>query len=82
MLVSREDILEVDLHNMQVLEAKAFLELEITRATTNIKEVHVIHGYKKGQAILNMVRKEFKHEKVKNRRVTFFNMGMTILELY
>jgi len=82
MLVSKEDILEVDLHNMQVLEAKAYLELEMTRAEPNIKEVHVIHGYKKGQALLNMVRKDFKHKRVKDKRLTFFNIGMTILELY
>ena len=82
MLVSREDILEVNLHNMQVLEAKAYLEMEITRAELNIKEVHVIHGYKKGQALLNMVRKDFKHDRIKNKRLTFFNLGMTIFELY
>ena len=60
MLVSKEDILEVNLHNMQVLEAKAYLEMEVTRALENIKEVHVIHGYKKGQLLLNMVIKDFK----------------------
>ena len=67
---------------MQVLEAKVYLELEVTRALENIKEIHVIHGYKKGRALLNMVRKDFKHERVKNMRLTFFNLGMTILELY
>jgi len=82
MLVSKENILEVDLHNMQVLEAKAHLELEIERALPEIKEIHVIHGYKKGQLILNMVRKEFKHKKIKGMRTTFFNPGMTILEMY
>jgi len=82
MLVSREEIIEVDLHNMQVLEAKAYLELEITRALEDIKEVHVIHGYKKGQEILNMVRRDFKHKRVKRMRKTFYNVGMTILELY
>jgi len=82
MLVSKEDILEINLHNMQVLEAKAYLELEVTRAGPNIKEIHVIHGYKKGQALLSMVRKDFKYERVKNKRLTFFNLGMTIFELY
>jgi len=82
MLVSKEDILEVNLHDMQVLEAKAYLELEITRAEPHIKEVHVIHGYKKGQALLNMVRNDFKHKRVMNKRLASFNPGMTILELY
>ncbi|MCL2383896.1 MAG: DNA mismatch repair protein MutS [Oscillospiraceae bacterium] len=82
MLVSREEIIEVNLHNMHVLEAKAFLELEVSRALPEIKEVHVIHGYKKGQAILNMVRREFRHKRVTGMRKTFFNLGMTILELY
>jgi len=80
-IISKEDILEVNLHEMQVLEAKAFLELEIERAMPNIKEIVVVHGYKKGQALLNMVRKEFKHERVKGKRTTFFNNGITILEL-
>jgi len=82
MLVSREEILEVNLHNMQVLEAKVYLELEIDRVLPEIKEIHVVHGYKKGQLLLNMVRKDFKHEKIRGKRTTFFNLGMTILELY
>ena len=81
MLISKEEILEVDLHNMQVLEAKVYLELEIDRAMPEIKEVHVIHGYKKGRLILDMVRREFKHKKIKGFRVNSFNPGMTVLEL-
>ena len=82
MLVSKEEIIEVDLHNMQVLEAKAHLELEITRALPEIKEVHVVHGYKKGRLILDMVRKGFKHDRVKGMRTASFNAGLTILELH
>ena len=81
MLVAREEILEVDLHDMQVLEAQAYLELEIDRAMPEIKEVHVIHGYKKGRLILDMVRRDFKHKRVIGKRVVSFNAGMTVLEL-
>lgn len=44
----------------------------------DIMEVVVIHGYRKGQVLLNMVRKEFKHPRIK-QKVIPLNKGITLL---
>ena len=79
-LIPEEDKLEIDLHDMQVPEAKYYLEKLITTAPENIQEIIVVHGYKKGQAILNMVRKDFKHKRI-TKKVIPYNKGITLLFL-
>ncbi len=80
MFIPKEDKLEINLHNMQVAEAKYYLDNFITTAPANIKEIIVIHGYKKGQALLNMVRHDFKHKRIKEKSIPF-NKGITIFFL-
>lgn len=79
-LIPREDKLEINLHDMQVLEAQYYLDKLITTAPANIKEIVVIHGYKKGQALLNMVRNNFKHQRIKEKVIPY-NKGITLLFL-
>ena len=79
-LIPEEDKLEIDLHDMQVLEAEYYLDKLITTAPENIKEIIVIHGYKKGQALLNMVRKDFKHDRIKEKVIPY-NKGITLFFL-
>lgn len=80
MFIPEEDKLEIDLHDMQCLEAEYYLDKFITTAPENIKQITVIHGYKKGQVLLDMVRKEFKHPRIK-KKVIPFNQGTTIFYL-
>ena len=80
-LIPNEAKSEINLHDMQVLEAEYYLDKFISTLPENIKEVTVIHGYKKGQAILNMVRKEFKHKRIKSKVIPY-NKGTTIFYLY
>jgi DNA-nicking Smr family endonuclease len=75
-----EEILEIDLHEMTVAEARYYLEKELDTAPEYIKVVEVVHGFHKGRAILNMVRKEFKHPRIK-RKYLSFNSGITRFEL-
>lgn len=70
----------VDLHNMEVEEARFYLERAINTAEYKIKEIVVVHGYRKGQTILNMVRKEFKHKKIE-KKVIPYNKGITLIYL-
>ena len=79
-LIPEEDKLEINLHDMQVLEAEYYLDKLITTAPSNIKEIVVIHGYKKGQALLNMVRHHFKHDRIKEKVIPY-NKGITLLFL-
>lgn len=78
--VKKEDILIVDLHEMTVLEAEYILEKELDTLPYNIKIVEVIHGFHKGQALQDMVRKKFKHPRIKRKYLTL-NKGITRFEI-
>ena len=73
-------ILTVDLHEMHVKEAKDWLSGKVSRAPKEIREIVVIHGYRGGTALQNMVRKSFKHPRVR-QVVLGLNPGETILIL-
>lgn len=79
-LIAKDEKIEVDLHDMQVDEARFYLEQAIDKAEYNIKMIEVVHGYRKGQAILNMVRHEFKHKRI-DKKVVPFNKGTTLIFL-
>lgn len=70
--------MEVDLHGMDVAFAKGYLK-EIIEFTSD-KELLVIHGYKSGNKVMNMVQKDFKHKRIK-RKIKSLNRGITIFEL-
>ena len=78
--IAPENKAEINLHDMQVLEAEYYLDKFLDTLPENIKEVSVIHGYKKGQVLLNMVRNSFKHEKIKRKFIPY-NKGITIFYL-
>lgn len=80
MFIAEDEKIVLDLHNMQVDEAEFYLENAINTATYKIKEVVVIHGYQQGQAILNMVRKKFKHKRIE-KKVIPYNKGVTLIFL-
>lgn len=70
--------MEVDLHGMDVADAKGHLKniIEFTRD----KQLTVIHGYNNGNKLMKMVQREFKHKKIK-RKIKGLNRGITIFEL-
>ena len=80
MFITDEERIVLDLHDMQEEEARFYLEKTIDTAEKKIKEIVVIHGYRKGQTILNMVRKEFKHKKIE-KKVIPYNKGVTLIYL-
>lgn len=67
----------VDIHGMTTAGAKKRLEQIISAAPPN-SEITVIHGFHKGQALQNMVRKGLKHKRIK-QRILSLNYGETIL---
>ena len=75
-------VVTVDLHAMTVTQAQAqaHLTARINRLPSKIKEVVVIHGYNGGTALQKMVRKDFKHPRVK-RKILSLNPGITSLLL-
>ncbi|HIS68518.1 MAG TPA: Smr/MutS family protein [Candidatus Gallacutalibacter stercoravium] len=72
--------LEVDIHGMKAAEAKRQLELLLSRAAPNIKEIVVIHGYHGGKVLQDMVRKDLKHARIQSKMLSL-NSGQTILIL-
>lgn len=80
MFIPKDEKIVLDLHDMQEDEARFYLERAIDTAEEKIKEIVVIHGYRQGQIILNMVRKEFKHKKIE-KKVVPFNKGVTLIYL-
>lgn len=75
-----DEVKIIDLHGMSKEEALNYLDNTIKYIDSNIKELIVIHGYKNGSILLNMVRKEFEHDKIK-RKILWLNNGVTSLLL-
>ena len=74
------EIMTVDLHTMNVSEAKAWLKGKVDRAPREIREIEVIHGYHGGTALKNMVLRSFHHPRVR-QKIMGLNPGSTILIL-
>ena len=80
MQVERQgEILKVDIHGMRCEEAKERLLWLFGHQCKGIKQVTVIHGYRSGQALRNMVR-ALRHPRI-SRRVLSLNDGETIFFL-
>ena len=71
MFIAEDEKIIVDLHDMEENEARFFLEKAIETAEPKIKEIVVIHGYRQGQVILNMVRKDFNHKRIEKKVIPF-----------
>ena len=72
--------IEVDIHGMRCAEAKRQLELLLSRTGKDITEIVVIHGCHGGTALLEMVRKELHHPRIKSKYLGL-NNGQTTLVL-
>ncbi len=70
--------LTVDIHGMTVAEARKALTDILNKCDKGTHEIDVVHGYHGGTALLNFVRKEFKHPRLV-RRILTMNNGMTTL---
>ncbi|MDO4731210.1 MAG: DNA mismatch repair protein MutS [Clostridia bacterium] len=81
MKIERYDsFIEADIHNMYSDDAKKALERLITDANDDVTQIIVIHGYREGTALQNMVRIKLKHRRI-DRKILTMNKGQTILLL-
>lgn len=80
LLIPEDKRIIIDLHNMELLEARYYLDKLFETLPEDIQEVVVIHGYRKGHILLDMVRKDFKHPRIK-KKVIPFNKGITLFLL-
>ena len=74
------ETLTLDLHGMDSAQAKKWLASRVTGAPRQVRQILVIHGYRGGTALQNMVRKSFRHPRVE-RVILGLNPGETLLIL-
>ena len=74
-------IVELDIHGMTRRQAKTFLESRIRRAGRDVYRIRVIHGYRGGTELREMVRKELPHDPKVLRVEIGLNPGETDLVL-
>lgn len=74
-------IIEVDVHDMNRAQAKTYIDSRLKRAKKDVYQIKVIHGYRGGTAIRDMVRKTYKNHPKVIRVELPLNPGETILVL-
>lgn len=72
----RSEIITIDLHKHTVYEAKQKLQLVIAIAPKEIREIVVIHGYRRGDVLRDMVRKDFSDARIARKYIAL-NPGIT-----
>ena len=65
-------IIELDVHNMTVYQAQVAIDARLKRAGTAVYRIRIIHGYRGGTAIRDMVRREY----AKNAKVRRIEIGL------
>ena len=74
-------IRELDVHGCTCVQAQTILDAALRRASAGTYRIRVIHGYSRGDAIREMVRREYaRHPKVRRLEVGL-NPGVTDLVL-
>lgn len=54
-------VIEVDLHGMNVEEAKSCIETKLKAAGKSVYRLRLIHGYHGGTGIKNMIEEEYSY---------------------
>ena len=76
----KEEIAEIDIHNMSNFEAQRCLDFFIETLPKEIKEIIVIHGYHNGTKLLELIRYSYNNKRVKKKFLSL-NRGITHLIL-
>jgi len=72
--------LVIDIHGMKAAEAKFRLEALIESCGADIESITVIHGFRNGQTLKDMVRGELAASRIKQIR-SAYNAGQTVIDL-
>ena len=70
------EIITIDLHKHNIYDAKQKLQLVLAIAPEEIREIVVIHGYRRGTALRDMVRQDFYNSRI-SRKYISLNPGIT-----
>ena len=74
-------VLELDIHGMTVRQAKTFLESQLRKAPRSVYRIAVIHGYRGGTELRELVRGPIAHHPKVLRYELGLNPGVTELVL-
>lgn len=74
-------VIELDVHDMNRMQAKTYIDSQLKKAKRNVYQIKVIHGYRGGTAIRDMVRKTYRNHPKVVRVELPLNPGETILVL-
>ena len=66
----------VDIHEMNAVDAKKYLERLLATCPNEIREIEVIHGYRSGNSLMETVRTGVRSKRIL-RRVLSMNPGVT-----
>ena len=74
-------IIELDIHGMTKYQAKISIDSQLKKANGGIYRIRIIHGYRNGTELKDMVQKDYiNHKKVKRIEIGM-NAGVTDLVL-
>ena len=58
--------IEIDVHGMNRFQAKTYIDSVLKKAGRDVYRIDIVHGYRSGSSLKEMVRKEYRsHPKVK-----------------
>ncbi len=73
--------IEIDVHGMNRFQAKTYIDSVLKKAGSDVYRIDIVHGYRGGSSLKEMVRKEYRsHPKVKRMELGL-NEGVTTLIL-
>ena len=74
-------ILELDLHGMNTYQVKIAIDSQLKRAKGGVYRLRLIHGYRGGTALRDMIRETYRHHPRVLRVELGLNPGETELVL-
>ncbi len=79
-IIEKGTIVELDMHGMYADNAELEIEQFLDTVGPKVQEVVVIHGYHKGQVLMDMVRTRLVHPRIASKIISL-NKGQTRLIL-
>ena len=73
-------IIEIDIHGMNKVQAKTYIDGILKKAGKNVFRIEIIHGFHGGSSLRDMVRSTYKNNpKVKRIELGLNNGAITLI---
>jgi Smr domain. len=74
-------IVTADIHGMNPAQARREILQLLDRLGADVRELHVVHGYRGGDALRSMVQHSLAHPRIARKMQSFLNEGETKIYL-